>query len=148
MVTRQNQLSVFEQAVREHQVLEKKLAHLSGLLEKREVPMSEVTKVLEGLRAFFLVHFEHEESDGFFDAIVERAPHLSRLANKLIHEHFVLLERLDGLLKFSRRGTGQPLCWRTLNLRLGDFMKLLHQHESEENGMLQMAYGDDLGTKD
>ena len=32
--------------------------------------------------------------------------------------------------------------------RFQDFMKKLMHHESEENGMLQQAYLDDLGTKD
>jgi hypothetical protein len=148
MATHTKRRSVYEQAIREHEALEKKLAFVNEQLERREVPLEEVVKLLEGLRSFFLSHFRKEEDGGLFESVVERAPHLSRLADKLMHEHYELLERLDGLLKFARRGTGQPLCWRMLSLRLQDLTSKLHQHESEENGMLQMAYTDDLGTKD
>lgn len=148
MATRTKRRSVFQQALREHEALEKKLAYLNAQLERRELPLAEIARMLEGLRSFFVHHFEMEELGGLFEEVVERAPHLTRLAGKLTHEHDELLERLDGLLKFARRGTGQPLCWRMLSLRLQDFTKVLHQHESEENGMLQMAYSDDLGTKD
>ena len=147
MVTKRR-LSVMEAAIREHRMLEKKLAHLNLQLERREVPLSDIVRLLEKLKTFFLHHFQLEEEGGLFEEAVELAPHLSRLANKLVAEHQVLIERLDGLLRFARRGTGQPLCWRMLMLRLRDFTKLLQQHEAEENGMLQMAYGDDLGTKD
>jgi hypothetical protein len=139
---------VYEQAIREHEALEKKLTFLNEQLERREVPLEEVVRLLDGLRRFFVSHFRNEEDGGLFESVVERAPHLARLADKLTHEHVEILERLDGLLKFARRGTGQPLCWRMLSLRLRDLTNQLHQHESEENGMLQMAYSDDLGTKD
>lgn len=148
MASKTKQRSVYEQALREHEALEKKLAYLNLQLERREVSLEEVVKLLERLRSFFIRHFQNEEDGGLFETVVERAPHLTRLADKLTHEHIELLARLDGLLKFARRGTGQPLCWRMLSLRLADFTKVLHRHESEENGMLQMAYTDDLGTKD
>lgn len=148
MATSTKQRSVFEQALREHDALEKKLAYLNLQLERREIPLDQVVTLLDGLRSFFVSHFQKEENGGLFEMVVDRAPHLTRLADKLTHEHYELLERLDGLLRFARRGTGQPLCWRMLSLRLQDFSKKLHQHEAEENGMLQMAYSDDLGTKD
>lgn len=148
MATRAKRRSVYEQALREHEALEKKLAFLNLQLEQREAPLEEITKLLEKLRSFFVSHFRKEEEGGLFEDVVERAPHLSRLAAKLTHEHIEILGRLDGLLTFARRGTGQPLCWRMLRLRLQDLTNQLHQHESEENGMLQMAYSDDLGTKD
>lgn len=148
MVTRTKKRSVFEQALREHHVLEAKLKYLNKQLEKRQLPLSEIVQLLDALRRFFVGHFQKEESEGFFDLVVERAPQLSRLADKLTHEHFELLERLDGLIRFARRGTGQPLCWHMLSLRLRDFANQLHAHESQENGLLQMAYTDDLGITD
>ena len=148
MGTRTKRRSDFEQALREHEALEKKLVHLNLQLERRELPLPSVVKLLEGLRSFFISHFQKEETGGLFEDVVERAPHLSRLAAKLTHEHGELLQRMDGLIRFARRGTGQPLCWRMLRLRMQDLTVQLHQHEAEENGMLQMAYSDDLGTKD
>lgn len=148
MGTHTKRRSEYEQALREHEALEKKLAHLNRQLEQRELPLQSIVSLLERLRNFFVSHFQKEETGGLFENVVERAPHLSRLADKLTHEHGELLERLDGLIRFAKRGTGQPLCWRMLRLRMQDLTAQLHQHEAEENGMLQMAYSDDLGTKD
>lgn len=148
MGTRTKQRSDYEQALREHEALEKKLVHLNQQLQRRELPLQSIVKLLEGLHSFFISHFNKEETGGLFEDAVERAPHLSRLADKLTHEHGELLARLDGLILFAKRGTGQPLCWRMLRLRMQDLTAQLHQHEAEENDMLQMAYADDLGTKD
>ncbi len=148
MVTRARKASIYEQAQREHELLHQKLKYLNHQLAKRQIPLREIVELLDGLRGFFIAHFQKEERDGLFELIVARAPHLSRQASKLSHEHFELVERLDGLIRFARRGTGQPLCWWMLGLRMQDFTKKLQLHEAEENGLLQMAYADDLGTKD
>ena len=148
MVTRAYRRSAIDQARMEHDLLEAKLKYLNLQLENRQVPLDEIVRLLDGLRKFFVLHFQKEESAGLFDVVAERAPHLTRLVSRLTQEHYELLARIDNLVRFARRGTGQPLCWHMLSLRLRDFTKKLQQHESEENGLLQMAYCDDLGTKD
>jgi iron-sulfur cluster repair protein YtfE (RIC family) len=148
MVTRAYKRSAIEQARLEHDLLDAKLKYLNSQLEKRQVPLEEIVKLLDGLRRFFVLHFQKEECAGLFDVVTERAPHLTRIVSRLTQEHYELLARIDNLVRFARRGTGQPLCWHMLSLRLRDFIKKLHEHESEENGLLQMAYCDDLGTKD
>ena len=148
MVTRAYKRSAIEQARLEHNLLDAKLKYLNSQLEKRQVPLEEIVRLLDGLRWLFVLHFQKEECAGLFDVVAERAPHLTRLVSRLTQEHYELLARIDNLIRFARRGTGQPLCWHMLSLRLRDFTKKLQQHESEENGLLQMAYCDDLGTKD
>lgn len=148
MVARIGERSAFEVAKHEHDVLHLKLSSLAIRIEKRSVSLDKIVELLDSLRSFFIAHFQKEEQNGLFDLVEKRAPHLSRRVRKLMQEHFDLVERIDGLLRFARRGTGQPLCWWMLNHRMQDLIAKLRQHESEENYVLQMAYTDDLGTKD
>lgn len=148
MVARVKKLSAFERAKREHHELHRRLDYLAHQIESRQSSLADVVVLLDGLRNFFVNHFQREEQSGLFDAIEKRAPHLSRKVRHLTHEHYDLLERMDGLLRFARRGTGQPLCWWLLNQRMHDLVVRLQRHESEENLVMQMAYSDDIGTKD
>jgi Zn-dependent oligopeptidase len=148
MVMHAKRKSAFEQALQEHEALHEKLSRLKDQLDRRQLSLNEIDKLLCNLRSFFLYHFQKEERNQLFEHAVERAPHLSRLADRLKQEHIELLEQIDYLVCFARRGTGQPLCWHMLGVKLADFAKNLHQHESQENGLLQRAYTDDLGTKD
>jgi len=141
-------LTVYEQARQEHEMIRERLKFLHRQLEQQQVPLNEVERLLKELRDCLNTHFHNEEREGFFDQIVTRAPQLSQQADSLTREHVELLQDLDALILFAECGSGQPLCWQTLTLRFQDFMKKLMHHESEENGMLQQAYVDDLGTKD
>ncbi len=148
MVARVSPRSALKIAQREHNQLHEKLNRLAHLIEKKAVTLEKVVELLKSLRKFFIAHFQKEEQSGLFELIEERAPHLNRVVRKVRGEHVELVQRMDGMLRFARRGTGQPLCWWMLNHRMQDLVVRLKQHESEENGMLQMAYADDLGTKD
>ena len=72
MATSTKQRSVFEQALREHDALEKKLAYLNLQLERREIPLDQVVTLLDGLRSFFVSHFQKEENGGLFEMVVDR----------------------------------------------------------------------------
>ena len=140
--------SVFEQMQHEHELLRERIKVLHQTIDLRQASLEEVVRLLQDLRDVLDIHFSEEECGGFFDQIVARAPQLSRQAKHLTEEHVQLLQETDSLIRFAARGTGQPICWRTLALRFQDFSKLLMHHESDENGMLQRAYQEDLGTKD
>ena len=148
MTTHVSKRSAYEQARREHEQLRERLKFLHHQLELRQVPLAEMERLLNEFRGRLESHFHSEEHEGFFDQVVSRAPQLSRQADSLSHEHVELLQGLDSLIGLAGCDTDQPQCWRVLTLRFEDFMKQLMHHESEENGMLQEAYSDDLGTKD
>jgi len=140
--------SVYELTRLEHVQIRNQLRELHRVLALQQTSLEEVERLLQELRAGLHQHFCNEEREGFFEQIVARAPQLSRQADSLTHEHADMIEELDSILRSTQRGEVQPVCWRTLALRFEDFMKCLMHHESEENGMLQQAYVDDLGTKD
>jgi len=148
MATHTSEDSVYEQTQLEHEQLRERIKFLHQRIDARPASPDEIVKLLRELRDALMAHFRGEECDGFFDQIVTRAPQLSRQAQKLTHEHVVFLEQVDSLIQLAERSAGEPLCPPELAAQFHDFSKLLMHHESEENGMLQSAYQDDLGTKD
>jgi hemerythrin HHE cation binding domain-containing protein len=148
MATPISQHSVYELTQREHEQIRGKLKFLHQQLKQQQASVEEVERLFVELRSVLVAHFHNEECDGFFDQIVARAPQLSRKADSLTREHMKFLGDLDSLVRIASGRTGQPACWHTLSLRFEEFVKQLMHHECEENGMLQQAYIDDLGTKD
>jgi hypothetical protein len=139
---------ICEQVQREHERLREllRVSHLA--IEGHAAPPQEVVRRLCELRAALESHFQSEESGGYFDGIVTQAPQLSRQAQRLTHEHADLLKHVDELVEMADENSRLPTCDSNLATRFRHFSRLLMHHESEENGMLQTAYHDDLGTKD
>lgn len=148
MTSETSAASAYEQTQREHERLREMIKHLHQEFEIRPERPREIARRMQELRAALATHFNNEECAGFFDQIVARAPQLSRQAQRLTHEHLDLLEELDSLARAAEIATSEATLLSELSLRFRTFSKKLMHHESEENGMLQSAYGDDIGTKD
>jgi hypothetical protein len=137
-----------EQIHREHEQLRERLKFLHQRIDVQPATPEELAKLLQELKEALHVHFHNEECEGFFDEIVAQAPQLSRQAKKLTQEHTELLHQVDALIQLAEQSRGEPAFPPTLPVRFRAFSRVLMHHESEENGMLQTAYQDDLGTKD
>lgn len=148
MDTKMLRQSAYEQTRLEHEQIREQIELLHRQLVQRRASLEDIEQSLIALRDILFSHFHSEERDGFFEQIVARAPQLSRQADVLTHEHTALLNELDGLIQSVQGISGRPLCWQTLDMSFDDFTKKLMHHESAENGILQQAYVDDLGTKD
>jgi hemerythrin len=148
MATETSAESVYEQSHREHEQLREKIGNLHQRFAARGVAPDEIVRLMRDLRGALATHFNNEECEGFFEQIVTRAPQLSRQAQHLTHEHLDMLEQLDSLVRASEFAAEEGKQSPELATRFHVFSKHLMHHESEENGMLQSAYGDDLGTKD
>jgi len=94
------------------------------------------------------MHFDQEETSGFFKEIVERAPRLSDRADALIQEHAELRETIRQLVEQARKNRKSSNWWDETEDAFHDFSKRLMRHESEENSLLQEAYGVDIGSQD
>lgn len=148
MATETSAESVYEQTRREHEQLRERIKFLHQRFDSRSATPDEIARLLRELRAALATHFSNEECEGFFEQIVTRAPQLSRQAQKLTHEHVDMLERLDAIVRAADISAAEAVFPAELGARFHDFSKTLMHHESEENGMLQSAYQDDIGTKD
>jgi hypothetical protein len=148
MATDTSAESVYERTQLEHEQLREKIGNLHQRFAARGTAPDEIVRLLHDLRGALATHFNNEECEGFFEQIVTRAPQLSRQAQHLTHEHLDMLEQLDSLVRASEFAAEEGKLSSELAARFHEFSKHLMHHESEENGMLQSAYGDDLGTKD
>lgn len=149
MTTNTSHTSEGAQTKQEHEQLHKRIKFLHERIDARPASPDEIVGLLQGLRDALVTHFHNEEDgDGFFAQIVNLAPQLSRQAQKLTHEHKTFLEQVDFLIQLAEQHPGEPMCPANLAAGFRDFSKLLMHHESEENGMLQSVYQDDLGTND
>ncbi|MGD9636226.1 MAG: hemerythrin domain-containing protein [Pirellulales bacterium] len=140
--------TVYERTHLEHEQLRERIKFLHQRFDARSATPDEIVRLLGELRAALGTHFNNEECEGFFEQIVTQAPQLSRQALKLTHEHVDMLERLDAIVRAAEISAADGVFPDDLAARFHEFAKTLMHHESEENGMLQSAYQDDIGTKD
>ena len=95
-----------------------------------------------------MTHFAEEETAGFFDDVVDRAPRLSDRIDALRTEHQQLLAAIRRLNEVAGDGDGSADWWQRLEAAFHQFSNDLMHHESTENEILLEAYTDDIGAAD
>jgi iron-sulfur cluster repair protein YtfE (RIC family) len=137
-----------EKIQKEHEELRSKLAQIHHALPQGAGHRAEIESQLRDLRDALALHFEHEEHEGFFDDITERAPRLNPQADKLCTEHEQMLQTAGKLAQLASAETGGEAWLTELHARFREFSKQLMHHESEENALLQQAFQEDIGAHD
>ena len=132
----------------QHKVLRKMIAEVQGTLESQSDSFDILSSQLSVLAQKLQEHFIEEEEGGFFDHIKKRAPQLSTDSTQLEEEHVDLLGQIRDLIAKAATCEGSESWWQGLKTDFHDFSKLLMQHESLENQLLQRAYGEDIGSHD
>jgi iron-sulfur cluster repair protein YtfE (RIC family) len=139
---------VVEQIRQDHAALRRKAHRIHTVLAQPEPTPGEIEKLLREFLSALVVHFAHEEEEGFFDEVVARAPRLAGPAGDLCNEHKELVRKADELCRFAAAGSPSVVWWRELNIRCREFNRELMYHEREENSLLQRAHQRDLGRSD
>lgn len=93
-------------------------------------------------------HFAHEEEGGYMREAIQRAPRITKRAEKLLEEHEMMLAAIKELCETARRADDAEITSGELKSAFTAFINELSQHEAGENSILQEAYTDDIGTKD
>lgn len=104
--------------------------------------------LLESLVSHLEAHFQHEEVDGFFDEVLDLAPHTVGHVEALINEHQRMLLLADDLVHRYRRQIKTPNSWRELGDTFQSLREMLLIHECDERMLLQEVYTQDEGSKD
>lgn len=133
---------------KEHEELRSKLGRIHHALPESEGRRAEIESLLRDLRDALAAHFDHEEHKGFFHDITERAPRLNPQADKLCTEHEEMLQTADELVQLVSAGASSENWLPEVHARFREFSKRLMHHESEENGLLQQAFQEDIGSND
>ncbi|HRX78197.1 MAG: hemerythrin domain-containing protein [Planctomycetaceae bacterium] len=148
MATELDTSGKFDPFVDEHEALHFSLRDLRWLLEDRQSPEA----VSQGLFEFsehVKTHFVHEEeTEGFFDSVVDQAPHLKSRADALVEEHAAMLQQLAQLARFAQQGDGSNDWWSRMNDEFERFWQTFCRHERSENDLVQEAFHHDIGSKD
>jgi hemerythrin len=139
---------VFAAMHREHETLREKLSRIHDVFTGSDPSRNEIRKLLEEFEEALVVHFSHEEEDGFFDEVVGYSPASAREADRLCVEHEELRKEAKELYRFATSGSPSMPWWRELAVRCHNFSRKLMLHENAENRLLQTAHQQELGVAD
>jgi hypothetical protein len=142
------QSETIERILQDHDALRDKLRQIHSVLAEPDPDREEIETLLREFLHALVVHFAHEENEGFFADVTARAPRLAGQAGRLCVEHRQLLHDAKELREFAAAGSPSIPWWRELNSRCHEFSKRLMQHECEENKLLQEAHQSDIGACD
>ena len=142
----QTKHALLEEIRKEHEELREVLGVVHRTLGKREAAVATVAEMLSLLGDDVAAHFSDEESAGFFDDVLDRAPRLSNRIDALRGEHQQLSATVARLQVVATNGDGSSDWWQQIETAFHDFSKELMHHETTENELLLEAYTDDIGT--
>ena len=109
---------------------------------------TEVKRLMTDLCDHVRSHFEHEEEGGYLHEVLEHAPRLTNLAEKLLQQHATLSEIAEKLCWHVKTEPSEGTWWKELEEMFDDFSKQLLKHEAQEDGLVQEAFTQDIGTGD
>jgi hypothetical protein len=94
-------------------------------------------------------HFALEEDGGYFVEALHHAPQLISKANQLLAQHPKICTQAQHLVgDLQNRNSFSKDWWDETRARFCEFRDELLKHEKHENGLLQEAYGQDIGSHD
>lgn len=140
--------ALMDEIRREHEELREALGKIHQTLHKREAAVPTVAEMLSLLGDDVEAHFSDEETSGFFDDVLGRAPRLSDRIDALRAEHQQLSATVHRLQVAATDGDGSDDWWQRIETAFHDFSKELMHHEGAENEILLEAYTDDIGAAD
>jgi hemerythrin len=142
-------LKTYQENIARYQEFKALLATIDEVLQQRSATIDQVSDMIAQLGDRLAKHFASEEDGGYFAEALSNAPQLVSKANALLAQHpkmCTLAESLAADLQ-ARKGTSTDWWARTSEL-FQAFRDELMRHETQENGLLQDAYHQDIGTTD
>ncbi len=138
--------AIIERIMQEHDALHDKIRKIHTVLAGPDPAEVEIENLLREFLSTLVVHFAHEEDEGFFAEVAAHAPTLAGSAAHLCVEHRQLLHEATELCQFASAGSPSMVWWRELRTRCHEFHKRLMNHECQENKLLHEARKNDTGA--
>ena len=124
------------------------LCDISNRLTRPQPTCSrELVQQLQALRDQLAMHFALENAYGYFDDVIEVAPHLCEKAQKLRSEHDTLYDEFCQLVEGAERriyDEPHPSSLTQLAVLFFNFQSAFHSHEAHENELILSAFDDDV----
>lgn len=130
-------------AVEEHQQIDFFLKQLLSSLHALDADSSDVEPLrrlaaqIDGLRERLEEHFQHEEQDGLFQAILDLLPDTGPAIDGLASQHEHMIEVLQMARIHAERG--EPCEVSELQDDLRRFLETMRAHEKAEEALLERA---------
>jgi len=130
-------------AVEEHQQIDFFLKQLMSSLHALDAdsadvePLRRLAAQIDGLRERLEEHFEHEEQDGLFQAILDLLPDAEPVIDGLASQHEHMIEVLQMARIHAERG--EPCEVSELQDDLQRFLETMRAHEKAEDALLERA---------
>jgi hypothetical protein len=140
--------TVVRRIMQEDGALRDKLRHIHNAIVDVKPSAEEVEHLLRDFKRLLEFHFIHEEKEGFFQEVTNKAPRLAERAKILCEEHRKMLADSGELCRFAAAGSPSVPWWHELRGRCQEFSNRLKQHENEECALLQETHQTDLGRGD
>ncbi len=139
---------LFDLMKSEHKELADVLVLIRDAVSARECTKIHLEDLVTRLCELVDTHFSHEEQGGYLKEALDRAPHYSAKAEKLLAEHRSLQEDVEKLRLLVHSGVESAAWWIHIEADFNKFASQLQIHEHAEVGVLQGAFTLDIGTKD
>jgi hypothetical protein len=147
-LTSKTESEIVERIMQEHDALRDKVQRIRNVLADPAPNQVEIDVLLREFLQALVVHFGHEEDEGFFAEVTARAPYLAASAAKLCVEHREMLHEAEELCRFAGAGSPSMPWWRELRTRCHVFSARFLNHECQENKLLHESHKSDLGAYD
>ncbi len=132
----------------QHQRLKSLMEAIANRFRHEQKPTRNLVSLLNALAVHLQMHFEFEESDGYFFSLASKTPRVSATVERLLREHEVMREKVDALVSMARETFAEAQDTSDLAKQFSLFRDQLIHHEHEENKLIQDVYNVDVGTKD
>lgn len=148
----------FERIAAEHAEFRKINEGLRGFLDRPRPEIGHegyhrwaagLARHLVDLHDKLVIHFRHEEQDGFFEAIVDQAPSFAKRVDALSGEHGTILDGVRDLMNATLRySEGKEPVDPHLRTRITTVLDQLGEHEFAETELMQRVEYRDIGVGD
>jgi hypothetical protein len=137
----------FDKVLEEHKAVKELLERVDRALSERTASIAEAGDLLAALGDRLVKHFALEEEGDYFADAVMRSPQLIARANDLMAQHPKMCTAVRDLAEVSTR-LDPAAWWEETSQRFARFKVELLRHERLEDGLLQEAYNQDIGSSD
>ncbi|MFB3788223.1 MAG: hemerythrin domain-containing protein [bacterium] len=145
---------IAQKAQEENQIIKDLLRDLLDTIQTRpQTQISDWLRELEAkasnLCAHLQAYFQIEEDGGFMIPVLEKHPASAKTIEALKEEHARFINEMNALIQ-SIQGTSsiQKSDVDTVCASFKSLIASLHQHERNENALIQTVFSDDIGTND
>jgi iron-sulfur cluster repair protein YtfE (RIC family) len=148
MSTNTTPIHAAELVQEDHLALRQRIRHLQETFQGPRSSAAELWRELRALELELSEHFRHEESEGFFDSILDAMPECAEQIAALQRQHERFRTDIAAMKGVCRDSALDERQRAELTSDFASFMASFDGHEHAEFRLVQEAVNRDLGSAD